>query len=475
MRFVWLVFCLLVVSSEARAAQGEIVKRPAGTVSGMPFGYWEYLPLGYDDNPTQKYPLVIFLHGLGGGNGSSAALDGVLGNTAPPRLAFNGRDFPFIMVAPQHYNGWWLNPQVDQILERAKTLYRVDTTRIYLTGLSSGGSATWTYAIAYPQKVAAVVPIAGSDGFANVCPMASVPVWAFHGTADKTVFPENSMRPVNNLNNTCNPRANPAAKLTLYEGVGHDSWGRTYDGSAGHDIYTWLLSFTKGSQPPPATTYALTVNAGSGDGSYAQGAVVTVTADAAPSGYVFSKWTGDVSFITNTTLTQTTFIMPARAASLTATYVALPDEDPDLDIVYAVNAGGPAYTSSDGVDFMADAYFTGGYGAATTETIAGTDAALCQKYRYGEFSYSLPVANGSYDVVLRFNETGNMAGGRIQDVLIEGAVVLDDLDIYRAAGGRMKVYTATVPAQVTDGKLDIRLVKGTGNPMLCAFEVIAAD
>lgn len=44
------------------------------------------------------------------------------------------------------------------------------------------------------------------------------------------------------------------AKLTIYPGVGHDSWTRTYDGSAGHDIYTWLLS--KQKAPPPATLAA---------------------------------------------------------------------------------------------------------------------------------------------------------------------------------------------------------------------------
>ena len=31
-------------------------------------------------------------------------------------------------------------------------------------------------------------------------------------------------------------------RLTVYPGVGHDSWDRTYDLSAGHDIYSWLLT-----------------------------------------------------------------------------------------------------------------------------------------------------------------------------------------------------------------------------------------
>ena len=34
------------------------------------------------------------------------------------------------------------------------------------------------------------------------------------------------------------------AELTVYAGIDHDSWTGTYDESAGHDIYEWLLGFT---------------------------------------------------------------------------------------------------------------------------------------------------------------------------------------------------------------------------------------
>jgi hypothetical protein len=34
-------------------------------------------------------------------------------------------------------------------------------------------------------------------------------------------------------------------KKTIYPGVGHNSWDRTYDGSAGHDVFEWLLQFTR--------------------------------------------------------------------------------------------------------------------------------------------------------------------------------------------------------------------------------------
>jgi gingipain R len=71
-----------------------------------------------------------------------------------------------------------------------------------------------------------------------------------------------------------------------------------------------------------ASTYALTVNNGSGDGSYKAGQSVTITANAAPSGQVFSKWTinsGSPS-IANVNAASTTLTMPAGAVTVTATY-----------------------------------------------------------------------------------------------------------------------------------------------------------
>ena len=69
-------------------------------------------------------------------------------------------------------------------------------------------------------------------------------IWAFHGDADGTVSPNGSINPIENLNE-CDSRAPVEAKLTIYPGVGHNSWDRTYDGSAGHDIYGWLLGHSK--------------------------------------------------------------------------------------------------------------------------------------------------------------------------------------------------------------------------------------
>lgn len=240
---VWVLFS----AQGAFAAQGEILARPYGTVPGMSLGYWEYLPPGYDDDATVSHPLVIFLHGTGDvGNGSAAALEKLMALNAPPRLIRNGRDFPFILIAPQRFNAFIPVADIDKIIEFAKVHYRVDASRVYLTGISAGAIQVWAYAAVHYAKLAAIVPIAGNGNSQNLCPAAAsgLPVWAFHGSADGTVSPYGSINPVKALNTTCSPAVNPAALLTLYPGVGHDSWGRTYDGSAGHDIYTWMLGYS---------------------------------------------------------------------------------------------------------------------------------------------------------------------------------------------------------------------------------------
>jgi hypothetical protein len=71
---------------------------------------------------------------------------------------------------------------------------------------------------------------------------------------------------------------------------------------------------------PPATQYTLTVNSGSGDGDYSQGAQAPISADAPPSGKVFDQWTGDTAAVANVHSATTTVTMPAANVTVTATY-----------------------------------------------------------------------------------------------------------------------------------------------------------
>jgi predicted peptidase len=95
--------------------------------------------------------------------------------------------------------------------------------------------------VARPEVVAAIVPIASRASSQGICAMRGVAVWAFHGERDKDEKLEGEQRTVEALN-ACQPPPTELARLTVYPGAGHEVWSRTYDGSAGNDIYGWLLA-----------------------------------------------------------------------------------------------------------------------------------------------------------------------------------------------------------------------------------------
>ncbi len=205
-------------------------------------GYYWYAPEAYRKSSTATAPLLLFLHGSGEKGNGSSELTRVRVH-GPPRLIHEGRDFPFLVVSPQlpSAQGSWSSALIKQLIDSVQARFRVDPTRIYVTGLSLGAMGTWSFAVAHPSVPAAIVPIAGSGSPGNACAMRAVPVWAFHGDADGAVNISGSRNMIDALN-ACLPQPSTAPRFTVYAGVGHDSWTRTYNGSAGHDIYSWLLT-----------------------------------------------------------------------------------------------------------------------------------------------------------------------------------------------------------------------------------------
>lgn len=230
-----------VVPLSATTARRQPSQSYQSLAVGTTVGYYTYLPDAHYLHPAESFALLVFLHGSAEQGNGTTELSRVLAH-GPPKLISLGRDFPFIVVSPQLpvSEGEWPVALVDEVIARVRSNARVDVARVYLTGLDLGGIGTWEYAVARPAAVAAVVPIAGSGDTAQACGMRDVPVWAFHGDADATVAVSGSVDMVTALN-ACVPVPSEPPMLTVYPGVGHDSWTRTYDGSAGHDIYSWLL------------------------------------------------------------------------------------------------------------------------------------------------------------------------------------------------------------------------------------------
>ncbi|HWI91985.1 MAG TPA: hypothetical protein VNT20_11965, partial [Flavisolibacter sp.] len=142
------------------------------SISGTCGGYYEYLPQGYSSNTWQSYPLIVAVHGIGEiGNGSSELPNLLNCWTSIPRLIANGgfpssfnvsgQNFSFIVISPQ-FNRWPYAADVNAVVDYAVKNYRVDQSRIYVTGLSMGGGSVWDFAGNYPTKAAAVVPVCGA-------------------------------------------------------------------------------------------------------------------------------------------------------------------------------------------------------------------------------------------------------------------------------------------------------------------------
>ncbi len=209
-------------------------------------GYYLYRPEAYYKTTDEKFPLLVFFHGAGErGTGDTTQLSRVLRH-GPPALIERGDELPFIVLSPQTHVGLeWHSLLMDEVVEFGLEDPRVDRSRVYVTGVSMGGNATWNYAIAHPEKLAAVLPISGWGTPTRVCEMRDVPVWAFHGDADETVPVTGSRQMITALER-CNPPPTEAPRYTEYPGVGHNAWTRTYDNSATEeDIYAWLLMHSR--------------------------------------------------------------------------------------------------------------------------------------------------------------------------------------------------------------------------------------
>jgi predicted peptidase len=195
--------------------------------------YLLYLPADYGKDSKKTWPLIMFLHGAGE-RGSKL---GLLAKHGLPKMIAQGKNFDFIIISPQCPNDLWWPEQTDvliTLLDEVEKKYRVDTDRIYLTGLSMGGFGTWSLAQRYPNRFAAIAPICGGGEKYAGYRLKKVPVWAFHGAKDPVVPLVRSQEMVDAVK-----KAGGDAKLTVYPDAQHDSWTETYNNP---ELYEWFLS-----------------------------------------------------------------------------------------------------------------------------------------------------------------------------------------------------------------------------------------
>ena len=217
--------------------------------------YYAFLPSDDSEKSDEGYPLMIFLHGIGERGDNVRALR----NFGPVKICANperAKTWKFLLIAPQCPDGhFWSPTQLMRLLDIVFAEYPVDKSRVYMTGLSLGGFGTWEFLGLYPEKLAAAAPICGGGKPGNAVKMKDVPIWAFHGDADPVVpcdFTRTMMKALLDA-------GAKDAHVTIYPGVGHNSWDKAYEEP---ELYDWLLSKKLGesnpSTPKAATSFDAT-------------------------------------------------------------------------------------------------------------------------------------------------------------------------------------------------------------------------
>ncbi|SEW32645.1 carboxylesterase family protein [Chitinophaga arvensicola] len=226
----------------------------------LPYRFYQPVKI----RPGKKYPLVLFFHGAGErGNDNRKQL------MRFKPVAFWEKE-PCYVIAPQCPApgagepdgeatwvqtgfGWpshqmkaqptWPMQLAMLLLDSIIRNNNIDTNRIYVTGLSMGGFATWEILQREGHLFAAAVPVCGGADTSFAKQLTGIPIWAFHGDADSTVIPQRSIDMITRIREN----GGREAKLTMYPGVGHGAWTPTYSNV---EVWNWLFSQKKGDAGP---------------------------------------------------------------------------------------------------------------------------------------------------------------------------------------------------------------------------------
>lgn len=244
-----------------------IYKSVVTNVNSNCAGFWQAVPALYSQT-TKKYPLIVFIHGIGELGTTISRINccglpkHLYNKTFPPEFVINGARHSFIVMAPQ-FKSRPTAAQVQSVIDFAKRRFRIDDTRIYVTGLSMGGGSTWDWSAVYGQNAAAIVPVCGgtkpTTTMAQQIASKNLPIWGLYSTADKLV-PAQWGRDFFSWIDKYNTTFAPKTKLTVWTDADHNTtWARAFNPTTkidGYNIYQWMLLYKRGtsgsvSAPPP--------------------------------------------------------------------------------------------------------------------------------------------------------------------------------------------------------------------------------
>jgi predicted peptidase len=233
---VAMVACRIVYDlSLIRSGDTFVVKK----TSPDSYDFLLHIPRGYNDFSGAQ-PLLIFLHGAGEIGNDPETL-----RSKDPvffaRGVFEREEtarFPFIVVTPISPERRWEPRRVvallDQVLAETQFRFRIDPDRVYLTGYSMGGFGTFETAMEYPERFAAIVPVAGGGEPSKAEKLLDVATWVFHGEVDATVPIPSSALVVERMREL----GHRDVIMTTFPRAGH---GIVRDVYSMEMLYRWLL------------------------------------------------------------------------------------------------------------------------------------------------------------------------------------------------------------------------------------------
>ena len=202
------------------------------------YNYLLHLPQDYNKDPNKKWPIIFYLHGR---HASGKHLENLERYGLPYYLS-KGKKIDFIVVSPQcpWNKNWssddWFNPVYDEVAAKL----RVDDNRVYLIGMSMGGFGTWALADRMPDRFAAISPMCGGADVKWADQLSKIPIWVFHGTADKQIPFSRSEVMVKALK-----KLNANVKFSRLKNQGHDI-SKQFDND---ELYQWLMQYSLNKMP----------------------------------------------------------------------------------------------------------------------------------------------------------------------------------------------------------------------------------
>ncbi len=205
----------------------------------------------------KNFPLLVYFHGGGGaGTDNQQQFRDLIVPPTVWALPENQEQHPGFVLVPQaaEWTGW-LHPNIPAmkgLVDSVIAQHPIDPSRIYITGLSMGGLATWAMIQEYPNFFAAAVPVCGGGDMDELDGIMSsnLPIWAFHGVLDSVIIIDGVQDWSDNqaevftgqrslVNELIKRGMEPTPKATWYPDVEHDSWNGAYSDP---ELVEWLFT-----------------------------------------------------------------------------------------------------------------------------------------------------------------------------------------------------------------------------------------